>query len=128
MSAGSRNTVNLSSIPQTSDTKHQKPLLQTQKLSDERLARKRALDREAQRSSRCKTKNHIALLESRIEALTRVRDDGNTKELIDQIEQQRIENEVLWAKLKSIAKLVAGQGGEEPGEYFLSAPQVFGLI
>jgi hypothetical protein len=87
----------------------------TQKLSEERLARKRALDREAQRSSRCKTKNHIALLEARIEQLTRVQADGNTKELMDQIEQQRKENEALRATLKSITKLV-NSGDEEPSE------------
>ncbi|KAH8597278.1 hypothetical protein B0O99DRAFT_618434 [Bisporella sp. PMI_857] len=92
----------------TWDTKRPNASRSTQKLSEERLARKRALDREAQRSSRCKTKNHIALLESRIEALTRARDNGTTKELIDQIEQQRLENEALKARLKSIAKLVSG--------------------
>ncbi|KAG9245752.1 hypothetical protein BJ878DRAFT_500101 [Calycina marina] len=98
-----------SNPPEPSDTKRQKPSGSTQKLSDERLARKRALDREAQRTSRCRTKNHIALLESRIEALTRVQDNGNTKELIDQIEQQRLENEALRGRLKSIAKLVIGE-------------------
>lgn len=111
--------VDAASIPEvtSSDSKRQKPSRSTQKLSEERLARKRALDREAQRSSRCKTKNHIALLESRIEALTRVQDNGNTKELVDQIEQQRIENEALRARLKSIAKLVTGHAEEGPGQY-----------
>ena len=128
MSFDSRNMVNSSNIAQLSNAKHQKPSRSTQKLSDERLARKRALDREAQRSSRCKTKNHIALLESRIEALTRVQDNGDTKELIDQIEQQRIEIEALRSKLKSIAKLVSGDGGEEPGEGLLPVPQPVELI
>lgn len=120
--------VNLSTLHEPSDSKHQKPCRSTQKLSDERLARKRALDREAQRSSRCKTKNHIALLESRIEALTRLHDNGNTKELIDQIERQRVENEALQAKLRSIAKLVTGVGEVIPGECFLPTPQGFELI
>jgi hypothetical protein len=76
------------------------------------LARKRALDREAQRSSRSKTKNRIALLESRIEALTRVQANGNTKELVDKIEEQRKENEALRSTLKTIGKLInAGEDG-----------------
>lgn len=87
----------------------------TQKLSDEKLARKRALDREAQRSSRCKTKNHIALLEARIEALTRVQADGNTKELVDTIEEQRKENEGLRATLRLVRKLVHSGGEEDVG-------------
>lgn len=81
---------------------------QASKLSDERLARKRALDREAQRHSRSKTKNHIALLESRIEALTRVKANGDTKELVDKIEEQRRENEQLKSTLKTIGKIVGG--------------------
>jgi hypothetical protein len=97
----------------TTSERRQRGSRSTQKLSDERLARKRALDREAQRSSRCKTKNHIALLESRIEALTRVQANGNTKELMDQIEAQRKENEALRAMLKTVAKLV-NSGDEVP--------------
>jgi hypothetical protein len=86
---------------------------QAQKLSEEKLARKRALDREAQRSSRSKTKNHIALLESRIEALTRIQGNGNTKELIDQIEGHRKENEALRSRLKAIGKLIDTGGDGE---------------
>lgn len=82
-----------------------------QKLSEERLARKRELDRQAQRSARVKTKNHIAHLESRIETLTRVQGTGDVKGLIDQIEEQRKENEALKATLKSIGKLVGNSGG-----------------
>jgi hypothetical protein len=81
-----------------------------QKLSEERLARKRELDRQAQRSARVKTKNHIAHLESRIEALTRVQGSGDVKGLIDQIEEQRKENEALKATIKTIGKLVGNTG------------------
>lgn len=78
------------------------------------------MDREAQRSSRCKTKNHIALLEARIEALTRVQTDGNTKELVDTIEAQRKENEALRATLKTVAKLVNSGGDEDFGRSFMN--------
>jgi len=105
-----------SNASSSSITERRRGSRSTQKLSDERLARKRALDREAQRSSRCKTKNHIALLESRIEALTRVQTNGNTKELMDKIEQQRKENEALRATLKTVAKLV-NSGDDGPGMY-----------
>lgn len=87
----------------------------TQKLSDERLARKRALDREAQRSSRCKTKNHIALLEAQIAKLTRVQKDGDTRELVREIEGLRRENEGLRGRLRAVGKLV-GIGVELEGE------------
>lgn len=92
-----------------------------QKLSEERLARKRELDRQAQRSARVKTKNHIAHLESRIEALTRVQGTGDVKGLIDQIEEQRKENETLKSTLKTIGKLVGNTG--DNGECW----QCFGL-
>ena len=92
-----------------------------QKLSEERLARKRELDRQAQRSARVKTKNHIAHLESRIEALTRVQGTGDVKGLIDQIEEQRKENETLKSTLRTIGKLVGNTG--DNGERW----QCFGL-
>ena len=61
-----------------------------------------------------KTKNHIAQLESRIETLTEVQGTGDIKSLIDQIEDQRKENEALKATLKTIGKLVGttGENGE----------------
>jgi hypothetical protein len=95
----------------SSTTPRRRVSRQASALSDERLARKRALDREAQRHSRSKTKNHIALLESRIEALTRVKANGDTRELVETIEDQRRENEALKATLKTIGKIVGGDGG-----------------
>jgi DNA-binding FrmR family transcriptional regulator len=87
---------------------------QAQKLSEARLARKRELDRQAQRSARVKTKNHISNLEGRIESLTRIiNDNGNTKELVDQIEAQRKENEALQSTLKAIRKLLNPNPGED---------------
>ena len=82
----------------------------SQKLSEERLARKRELDRQAQRSARIKTKTHIAHLESRIETLTKVQGTGDVKSLIDQIEDQRKENEALKSTLKTIGKLIGTSG------------------
>lgn len=98
----------------SSPVPRRRPSRQAHALSDERLARKRALDREAQRHSRSKTKNHIALLESRIEALTRVRENGDTKELVEKIEEQRVENDALRKTLASIGKIIGGDlGGRE---------------
>ena len=94
-----------------------------QKLSEERLARKRELDRQAQRSARVKTKNHIAHLESRIEALTKVQGTGDVKGLIDQIEGQRKENEALKATLKTIGKLV-GNAGDNGRLYSCFKPSI----
>lgn len=82
------------------------------KLSGARLARKREIDRQAQRSARVKTKNLIAHLESRIEELTSVHDSGNVKGLIDQLEEQRKANEELRATLQTIGKLVGAKTGE----------------
>lgn len=97
-----------------SPSRKQQSSRRAQKLSEERLARKRELDRQAQRSARVKTKNHIAHLESRIETLTKVQGTGDIKSLIDQIEDQRKENEALKATLKTIGKLVGNTG--ENGE------------
>lgn len=82
------------------------------KLSGVRLARKREIDREAQRSARVKTKNLIAHLESRIEDLTKVNNTGNVKRLIDQLEEQRKENEELRSTLQAIGKLVSGKNDD----------------
>jgi hypothetical protein len=91
-------------------SRNQQTSRRAQKLSDERLARKRELDRQAQRSARVKTKNHIAHLESRIEALTQVQGNGDVRGLIEQIEEQRKEIEALKTTLKTIGKLVGNTG------------------
>jgi hypothetical protein len=90
----------------------QHPRKPQKKLSGARLARKREIDRQAQRSARVKTKNLIAHLESRIEELTRVHDSGNVKGLIDQLEDQRKQNEELRSTLAAIGKLVGGKTGD----------------
>jgi hypothetical protein len=102
--------------PSGSPRKQQSSSRRAQKLSEERLARKRELDRQAQRSARVKTKNHISNLESRIEILTKVQGTGDIKSLIDQIEDQRKENEALKATLKTIGKLVGitDENGPDP--------------
>jgi hypothetical protein len=82
---------------------------QPRRIAEDRLARKRELDRHAQRSSRMKTKNHIAYLESRVESLTRIiKDNGNTKDLLEQIDGLRKNNEALQSTLNAITKLVGG--------------------
>lgn len=82
-------------------------------LPEEKLAKKRASDRAAQRQSRNKTKSYIATLESRIEALTRARDSGDAREWIDKIEEQRRENEELRESLSSIRRII---GTAEAGQ------------
>jgi hypothetical protein len=72
----------------------------------ERRERKRAIDREAQRSLREKTKTHIAELEHTIQIL---RDqDGNkaTKLLLEEIEGLRSENERLRDIIESVKGVV----------------------
>jgi hypothetical protein len=82
---------------------------QSQKLTEERRARKRELDRQAQRCARMKTKNHIAQLEEQIESLKAINLSGSAKTLMIQLEEQKKQNEILRSKLKAIVKLAGGE-------------------
>jgi predicted RNase H-like nuclease (RuvC/YqgF family) len=82
---------------------------QSQKLTEERRARKRELDRQAQRCARMKTKNHIAQLEEQIESLKAINLSGSAKTLMVQLEEQKKQNEILRSKLKAIVKLAGGE-------------------
>lgn len=70
------------------------------------MARKRELDRQAQRSAREKTKTLISQFESHIDTLTKLNDNGNVKSLLDELVLQRNTNDTT---LRTIEK-VAGSG------------------
>jgi len=112
-SGGSVTTEESARTTQANARKNQK------KLSGARLARKREIDRQAQRSARVKKKNLIAYLETRIEELTRVHDSGDVKGLIDQLEEQRKANEDLRNTLQTIGKLVGSKTGDYSKHAFL---------
>lgn len=72
----------------------------------ERRERKRAIDREAQRSLREKTKTHIAELERTIDILRRQDRNGATASLLSEIEGLRAENERLRDVIDSVKSVV----------------------
>src|SRR5690349_5335212 len=68
----------------------------------ERRERKRAIDREAQRSLREKTKTHIAELERTIQILRDQDQNGATASLLSEIDVLRTENERLRDVIDSV--------------------------
>ncbi|KAF2802915.1 uncharacterized protein BDZ99DRAFT_548152 [Mytilinidion resinicola] len=72
----------------------------------ERRERKRAIDREAQRSLREKTKSHIADLERTIQILRDQDRNGATASLLGEIEQLRQENERLRDVIDGVKSVV----------------------
>jgi hypothetical protein len=74
----------------------------------ERRERKRAIDREAQRSLREKTKTHIAELERTIEILRDQDRNGATASLLSEIESLRAENERLRDVIDSVKNVIGG--------------------
>jgi len=72
----------------------------------ERRERKRAIDREAQRSLREKTKTHIAELERTIQILRDQDRDGTTASLLSKIDSLRAENEQLRDVIDSVKSVV----------------------
>jgi hypothetical protein len=72
----------------------------------ERRERKRAIDREAQRSLREKTKTHIAELERTIEILRDQDRNGATASLLSEIDSLRAENERLRDVIDSVKSVV----------------------
>ncbi|KAF2467256.1 uncharacterized protein BDR25DRAFT_376162 [Lindgomyces ingoldianus] len=84
----------------------------------ERRERKRAIDREAQRSLREKTKTHIAELERTIQILRDQDRNGATASLLSEIDGLRAENERLRDVIDSVKSVVGGEifprGGQNP--------------
>ncbi|KAH7079363.1 hypothetical protein BKA63DRAFT_563997 [Paraphoma chrysanthemicola] len=72
----------------------------------ERRERKRAIDREAQRSLREKTKTHIAELERTIQILRDQDRNGATASLLSEIDVLRAENERLKDVIESVKSVV----------------------
>ncbi|KAF2820135.1 hypothetical protein CC86DRAFT_305466 [Ophiobolus disseminans] len=72
----------------------------------ERRERKRAIDREAQRSLREKTKTHIAELERTIQILRDQDRNGATSNLLSEINDLRAENERLREVIDSVKSVV----------------------
>lgn len=75
----------------------------------ERRERKRAIDREAQRSLREKTKTHIAELERTIRILRDQDGNGSTASLLSEIESLRAENERLRDIIEGVKSVVGGE-------------------
>lgn len=75
----------------------------------ERRERKRAIDREAQRSLREKTKTHIAELERTIQILRDQDRNGATANLLSEIEGLRAENERLRDVIDSVKSVVGSE-------------------
>lgn len=85
----------------------------------ERRERKRAIDREAQRSLREKTKTHIAELERTIQILRDQDRNGATASLLSEIDGLRAENERLRDVIDSVKSVVGSeifprQGSTQP--------------
>jgi hypothetical protein len=74
----------------------------------ERRERKRAIDREAQRSLREKTKTHIAELERTIEILRDQDRNGTAASLLSEIESLRAENERLRNIIDNVKSVIGG--------------------
>jgi hypothetical protein len=72
----------------------------------ERRERKRAIDREAQRSLREKTKTHIAELERTIQILRDQDRNGATSSLLSEIDVLRSENERLRDVIDSVKSVI----------------------
>lgn len=72
----------------------------------ERRERKRAIDREAQRSLREKTKTHIAELERTIQILRDQDRNGATANLLSEIDSLRAENERLRGIIDSVKSVL----------------------
>ena len=75
----------------------------------ERRERKRAIDREAQRSLREKTKTHIAELERTIQILRDQDRNGATASLLSEIEGLRAENERLRDVIDGVKSVVGSE-------------------
>jgi hypothetical protein len=78
----------------------------------ERRERKRAIDREAQRSLREKTKTHIAELERTIQILRDQDRNGATANLLSEIDSLRAENERLRDIIDSVRNVLGNESAQ----------------
>lgn len=94
--------------------KRKRPL----KLTASQRERKRAIDREAQRSIRIKTKNYIAHLESLVKAMEQndtngpEGDSNRTKELMNQLRQSQEEVRRLREAMLGVQRVLGGALGD----------------
>ncbi|KAH8726870.1 hypothetical protein GQ44DRAFT_650016 [Phaeosphaeriaceae sp. PMI808] len=89
----------------------------------ERRERKRAIDREAQRSLREKTKTHIAELERTIQILRDQDRNGATANFLSEIDALRAENERLRGIIESVKGVLgcdSARSGTAPGTLAVS--------
>lgn len=91
------------------------PRSKRQKLTSSQLERKRELDREAQRTIRERTKNHIAHLESLVEQLQGDQ-GGQVQRLVTQLNESRAEVNRLKDALNSIIKISTSVTGANPDQ------------
>lgn len=89
---------------QQSDKDTAQPKPKRQRLTDSQLERKRELDREAQRTIRERTKNHIAHLEALVQQLQGER-GGQVERLVAQLNESRAEVNRLRDALNSIIRI-----------------------
>jgi len=78
----------------------------TDKLSDERLAKKRAADRHAQRVLREKTKRHIEELEQKVQELS---DKGGQESALEAARKRTLELESELQNLRALQALKASK-------------------
>lgn len=76
-----------------------------QKLTGERLEKKRETDRESQRAVRNRTKAYIAHLEKLVQTLQESQEDERLANMTEQCKQLREENQTLKTVLTSISKM-----------------------
>jgi hypothetical protein len=91
------------SLPQSeTDTN---PTKKTRRMTPSQRTRKRELDREAQRTARAKTKNHISYLENLVQSFKGGNDD-RVAELVRQLDEKQAVIQRLQMVMGSIGKLV----------------------
>lgn len=94
----------------------------------ERRERKRAIDREAQRSLREKTKTHIAELERTIHILRDQDRNGATANLLSEIESLRAENERLRGIIDSVKHVLGTDTAPRPNAAPEAPPANSGML
>jgi hypothetical protein len=92
------------SLPQ-SETSDTQPTKKTRRMTPSQRSRKRELDREAQRTARAKTKNHISYLENLVQSF-RGGNDDRVAELVRQLDEKQAVIQRLQTVMGSIGKLV----------------------
>ena len=113
-SAGKSKSAKQDGAASGSQPKRKRPL----KLTQSQRERKRAIDREAQRSIRIKTKNYIAHLESMVKAMEQNDTHGpdgennRTRELMNQLRQSQEEVRRLREAMLGVQRVLGGALGD----------------